>query len=80
MGEVAQALALIPELGSIRAVARQTNHKADTIISWIDMIDGNKGEINSYFINKLHYAPDQVDDIWSYIKKRKRKFNNERMK
>ena len=77
MAEIAEVLALIPELGSIRAVARQTNHKADTIISWIDMINGNKKEINEYFINELHYTPNKMDEILDFINKRKRTNNNE---
>jgi len=78
--EIAKVLVLIPKLGSIRAVARETNHKPDTIISWIELLNDSIMEINNYLYNNLHYSEAQIDEIWSCISKRKRKFNNERMK
>ena len=79
MNEIANALVLIPKLRSIRAVARHTNHKPDTIISWIELVNGNIKEFNEYFYENFHYSQDQIDEIWSYIKQRKRGSNNKKM-
>ena len=73
ISEVAEALALIPNLGSIRAVARFTNHKPDTIRSWIDLAEEDSvDEINYYFYKNLHLTQVQIDEIWTSINKRKR--------
>jgi hypothetical protein len=68
--EIANTLVLIPELGSIRAAARYTNHKPDTIISWLELINGNKDEFNEYYSKNLHYSQDRIDKLWSYIERR----------
>ena len=78
VNEIANALALIPDLGSIRAVARYTNHKPDTIISWIELVNGNINEFNEYFSKNFHYSQDRIDEIWSYINRRKRAANNKK--
>lgn len=74
--EIARVLSLVPKLGSFRAVARYTNHKPDTIITWIDLVKENKREINNYFLKYYHYSPTQINMIWSTIEKRKRNGNN----
>jgi transposase-like protein len=72
MGEIANTIALIPELGSIRAAARYSKHKPDTIIAWIKLVNGNKAEFNEYYSNHLHYSQDRINQLWSYIYNRKR--------
>ncbi len=70
--EVASALSLLPEKGSIRAVARYTGHKPDTIIEWIKLAGAHAKEVNDYFLQEMHLDKVQVDEIWSYIKKRRK--------
>ena len=70
--EVARALSLLPEKGSIRAVARYTGHKPDTIIRWIKLAGAHAKEVNDYFLQEMHLDEVQIDEIWSYIKKRRK--------
>jgi transposase-like protein len=77
--EIANTLVLIPELGSIRAAARYTNHKPDTIISWIELYNNNMNEFNEYFSNNLHYSSDRIEEFWTYINRRKRASNNKKI-
>ena len=70
--EVARALSLIPEKGSIRAVARYTGHKPDTIIDWIRLAGSHAKEVNDYFLQEMDLDKVQVDEIWAYIKKRRK--------
>lgn len=70
--EVAHALSLLPEKGSIRAVARYTGHKPDTIIEWIKLAGAHAKEVNDYFLQEMHLDKVQIDEIWSYIKKRRK--------
>jgi hypothetical protein len=70
--ELARVLSLIPKMGSIRAVARYTDHKPDTIIKWIKLTSNNKEVINEYFGTYYHYNRAQIEEVWSKIEERKR--------
>jgi hypothetical protein len=71
--ELARVLSLIPKLGTIRAVARYTNHKPDTILAWINSIGDDKKIINDYLSTNYRYSKVQLDEIWSLIESRRRK-------
>lgn len=76
--EVARTLLFIPERGSIRAVGRLTGHKADTIINWIKLAGAHAKEVNDYFLQDMNLSQVQVDEIWSFIKKRRKTSNQAR--
>ena len=69
--EVLSVLAMLPEKGSIRGLARATNHSTNTISYWIKIAGEHCREVNEYYLNDLKLERVQVDEIWSYIKKRK---------
>lgn len=70
--EVARTLALLPERGSIRGVARYRGHKPDTVIEWIKLAGAHAKEVNDYFLQDLELDQVQVDEIWSFIKKKRK--------
>ena len=57
-------------MGSIRGVARSTGHDKNAICRWVDMAGSHCREVNDYYLTELHLDRVQVDEIWSYIKKR----------
>ena len=67
--EVARTLSILSERGSIRATARITGHKRDTISHWIKLAGMHSKEVNDYFLQDLHMDQVQVDEIWAFIKK-----------
>jgi transposase-like protein len=69
--EVLNVLAMLPEKGSIRGLARATGHSVNTISYWIKVAGEHCREVNDYYLNDLKLERVQVDEIWSYIKKRK---------
>ena len=71
--EVLRTLALIPEKGSIRGVARATGHSKDTICKWIEIAGIHSKEVTAYFLRNLNLNRVEVDEIWSYIKKAKKR-------
>ena len=71
-GEVLRILAMFPEKGSIRGLARATKHSQGTIISWIRVAGKHSREVTDYYLNDLKLERVQVDEIWSYIKKTKK--------
>ena len=70
--EVLRTLALIPEKGSIRGVARATGHGKDTICKWVEIAGTHSKEVTAYFLRDLNLKRVEVDEIWSYIKKAKK--------
>jgi len=69
--EVLRTLALLPEKGSIRGVARATGHDKNTICRWLDLAGAHCREVTEYYLNELCLDRVQVDEIRSYIKKEK---------
>jgi len=78
MEEVIRTLALIPERGSIRAAARYTGHKPNTIIDWIDVAGQHTREVNDMFLAEMELTQVQVDEIWTFIKKRRKTYSRAR--
>ena len=70
--EITLALSLLPEKGSIRAVGRVTGHKPDTIIRWIRLAGAHAKEVNEYFLQEMEMTQVQVDEIWAFIKKKRK--------
>ena len=70
--EVLRTIAILPEKGSIRGVARATGHSKDTICRWLEIAGTHSKEVTAYFINNLNLKRVEVDEIWSYIKKAKK--------
>ena len=67
--EVLRTLAMIPEKGSIRGVARATGHSKDTICKWVEIAGTHSKEVTVYFLRDLNLKRVEVDEIWSYTKK-----------
>jgi transposase-like protein len=70
--EILRVLSMLPEKGSIRGLARATNHSQDTISKWMKVAGNHCREVDEYYLNNLKLERIQVDEIWSYIKKRKK--------
>ncbi|BBL63429.1 hypothetical protein [Methanosarcina mazei] len=70
--EVLRTIAMLPEKGSIRGVARATGHGKDTICRWLEIAGTHAEEFTIYFLKNLTLTRVEVDEIWSYIKKAKK--------
>jgi len=70
--EVLRTIAMIPEKGSIRGVARATGHSKDTICRWLEIAGRHAEEVTTYFLKNLNLTRVEVDEIWSYIIKAKK--------
>lgn len=70
--EVIRTLAMFPEKGSIRGVARASGHSKDTVQRWARVAAKHCKEVTEYFFHDLNLTIVQIDEIWSYIKKKKK--------
>jgi len=64
---------MIPEKGSIRGVARATGHSKDTICKCVEIARTHSKEVTAYFLRDLDLKRVEVDEIWPYIKKAKKR-------
>jgi hypothetical protein len=72
--ELIRALAMLPEKGSIRGVARASGHTPNTIIRWMTVAAEHCNEVTEYFFHDLDLNTIQIDEIWSYIKKGRKSY------
>ena len=64
---------MLPEKGIIRGVARATGHSKNTICRWLEIAGTHSKEVTTYFLKNLNLNKVEVDEIWSYIKKAKKR-------
>ena len=70
--EIIRICKMLSEKIGFRAIARITNHHRDTICSIADSIAKHCKKFNDYFINELKLSPIEVDEMWSFVKKKKK--------
>ena len=70
--EIIHICKLLSEKTSFRAIARITNHHLDTIRSIASAIAEHCKKFNEYFITELNLTPIEVDEMWSFVKKKKK--------
>ena len=70
--EIIHICKLLSEKTSFRAIARITNHHLDTIRSIASAIAEHCKKFNEYFVTELTLTPIEVDEMWSFVKKKKK--------
>jgi len=70
--EIIRICKLLAEKTSFRAIARVTNHHLDTIRAIASAIAEHCKKFNDYFITELNLTPIEVDEMWSFVKKKKK--------
>lgn len=62
----------LSEKNGFRSIARITGHHLDTIRSISDIVAKHCQKFNNYFVTELRLTPIEVDEMWSFIKKKKK--------
>jgi hypothetical protein len=70
-----EALALLGERNSLRAVARLTHHSPNRILHWLDLAGQHTAAVSAALIRNLHLTQVQIDELWTFVKKNKRTAN-----
>ena len=70
--EIIRICKMLSEKTGFRAIARMTKHHKDTICSIADDIAQHCKKFNDYFITELKLTPIEVDEMWSFVKKKKK--------
>ena len=70
--EIVNICKMLSEKTGFRAIARITEHHRDTICSIADSVAKHCKKFNEYFIKELKLTPIEVDEMWSFVKKKKK--------
>jgi len=70
--DIAQICRLLAEKTGFRAIARATEHHLDTVRNVAQVVAKHCKKFNEYFITELKLAPVEVDEMWSFVKKKKK--------
>ena len=73
--EIIRICKLFVEKLSFRAIARVTNHHLDTIANLARDIAEHCEAVTDWLLQDVGLSPIEVDEMWSYIKKNKKKLN-----
>lgn len=61
------------EKNGIRSIERITGHHRDTIGRLLEDMAEHAEQMNDYLIRNLELTPFECDELWSFVKKNKRK-------
>lgn len=70
--EIIRICKMFAEKITFRGIARATGHHLDTIRSIACVIAQHCKKFNEYFIKELKLTPIEVDEMWSFVKKKKK--------
>ena len=62
----------LAEKNGFRAIGRITGHHLDTIRDVASVVAQHCKKFNNYFIEELKLSPIEVDEMWSFVKKKKK--------
>jgi len=65
------AVAMLVERNSLRAVSRIKPCTADAVLHWVDLAGQHGAAVHCYFIRDVHPTQVQADELWSFVKKNK---------
>ena len=66
---VTEAVALLTERNSLRAVERLTQHPHHAILHWVRLAGVQAAKVSGTLIRNLHLTQAQVDELWTFVKK-----------
>ena len=70
--EIKSICKMLAEKTPFRGIARQTEHHLDTIRGIASAVAHHSKKFNEYFIKELKLTPVEVDEMWSFVKKREK--------
>lgn len=63
------AVAMLVERNSLRAISRIKHCKPKTVLHWLDLAGQHAAAISKHFIRGLHLTQAQIDELWTFVKK-----------
>jgi transposase-like protein len=63
------AVAMLVERNSLRAISRIKHCKPHTVLHWLDLAGQHAAAVSKDVIHGLHVTQVQIDELWTFIKK-----------
>ena len=63
------AVAMLGERNSLRAISRIKHCKPHTVLHWLDLAGQHAAAVSKDCIHGLHVTQAQIDELWTFIKK-----------
>lgn len=70
--KVLLALKMLSERNSARGTARTLGTNEDTVLKWLAKAAKHVDEVSQHLITKLNVTQLQLDELWSYVGKKRR--------
>jgi transposase-like protein len=67
---VLEALAMLGERNSLRAIERLQDRSPNTVLHWLDLAGQHVAAVSAHFIHDIHLTQAQVDELWTFIRKK----------
>ena len=66
---ILEALSLLVERNSLRAVARLTHHSPNRVLHWLDLAAQHGASVSVALVRDLHLTQVQIDELGTFVKK-----------
>ena len=63
------AVAMLVERNSLRAISRIKPCKPHTVLHWLDLAGQHAAAVSQEFIQGVHVTQAQIDELWTFVKK-----------
>ena len=73
--EIIQICKLLVEKNGIRSIERITDHHRDTIGRLLEDMAEHAEQMNEYLIENLGLTPFECDELWSIVKKNRKRLS-----
>ena len=64
-----EAVAMLVERNSLRAISRIKHCKPNTVLHGLDLAGQHTADVSQHFIRGLHLTQAQIDELWTFVKK-----------
>ena len=71
--EAKQIASLLVEKNGIRSVGRVIERNRNTILRFTDRLADKCKQVNEFLLKDVKLSPVEIDELWTFIKKNKRK-------
>jgi transposase-like protein len=69
------AIAMLVERNSLRAISRVKHVRSNTVLHWLDLAGQHAGALSQQLIADLRITQAQIDELWTFVKKNRSIFN-----
>ena len=78
MEKIINVLLLLARGMGQRNTCRQENVTADSALDWVERAGNHTNEFTEYMQNQMHLEQVQIDEFWSFIRKKRKSLQTQR--